>query len=86
MNPKPQVRPFLTDKAALRLGMVTGIIMFTFVTMHFLNHALLMVSDEAAQWALPYFKRVWQNPLGSILLYGSISVHFLLALRTLYLR
>ncbi len=86
MNPKSHVRPLLTDKAALRLRIVTGIIMFTFVTMHFLNHALLLISEDLAQAALAYFRLIWRNPVAAVLLYGSFALHFLLALRTLYLR
>ena len=83
---KPLARPFLPDKSARRLGLITGVIMFAFVTMHFLNHALLLVSAEAAESALNVFKVIWRNPLGAFLLYGSFATHFALALRTLYLK
>lgn len=86
MNSKPHVRPILTDKAAQQLRIATGIVMFTFVTMHFLNHALLLISEELAQKALIYFRTIWRNPVSAVLLYGSFTAHFLLALRTLYLR
>ncbi len=86
MNSKPHVRPILTDKAAQQLRIATGIVMFTFVTMHFLNHALLLISEELAQKALIYFRTIWRNPVSAVLLYGSFATHFLLALRTLYLR
>lgn len=80
------VRSFLPDKAAHRLGFVTGAVMFTFVSMHLANHALLIVSDSAADAALRIFKILWRNPLGAMILYGSFMIHFLLALRILYLR
>ncbi|MBB4103285.1 adenylate/guanylate cyclase domain-containing protein [Allorhizobium borbori] len=80
------VRPFLPDKAARKLGLITGTIMFTFVSMHLLNHALLLVSEDVAGAVLRYFKMIWRNPLGVILLYGALTIHFLLALRLLYLR
>ena len=83
---KPLVRPFLPDKAARQLGMITGVIMFVFVSMHLLNHAVLLISLEAANQTLRIFKIIWRNPLGALLLYGSFSIHFLLALRSLYLR
>ncbi|WP_156378589.1 adenylate/guanylate cyclase domain-containing protein [Rhizobium sp. Root1240] len=86
MNPKPHGRPFLTEKAAMRLRIVTGLIMFTFVTMHFLNHALLLISEDLAEKALDSFRTIWRNPISAIFLYGSFTLHFLLALRTLYLR
>lgn len=83
---KPLARPFLPDKAARQLGMITGVIMFVFVIMHLLNHVLLLVSMDIANQALRIFKIIWRNPLGALMLYGSFSVHFLLALRSLYLR
>lgn len=82
---KPLARPFLPDKAARSLGLITGVIMFAFVSMHFLNHAMLLVSEEAAGQVLRVFKIIWRNPLGAVLLYGAFAVHFLLALRALYL-
>lgn len=80
------VRPFLPDKAARKLRLITGVIIFTFVTLHLLNHALLLISEEAAGGVLRYFKMLWRNPLGVVLFYGSLAIHFLLALRMLYMR
>jgi len=65
---KPLARPFLPDKAARTLGLITGVIMFAFVSMHLLNHAMLLVSEEAAGQVLRVFKVVWRNPLGALLL------------------
>lgn len=83
--PEP-LSPFLSDKAARQLGLVSGAILFLFLASHLANHALLLASVATADDALGIFKRVWRNPLGMIALYGSLLVHFLLALRTLYLR
>ncbi len=79
-------RPFLPDKAAHQLGIASGVILFTFISTHLLNHALTLVSIAFADEVLKIFKILWRNPLGTLLLYGSFLVHFLLALRTLYLR
>jgi adenylate cyclase len=70
-----------------RLRLATGIVLFVYVAMHFLNHALGLVSLEAAQWGRDYFHvPVWRNPVGTTLLYGSLIVHFALALWALYAR
>ncbi|NKN37532.1 2Fe-2S iron-sulfur cluster binding domain-containing protein [Agrobacterium sp. a22-2] len=82
---KPLVRPFLPDKSARKLALITGVIMFAFVSMHFLNHIVLLFSEEAAEDVLRAFKIIWRNPLGVVLLYGAFAIHFLLALRALYL-
>ncbi|MCM2475460.1 2Fe-2S iron-sulfur cluster binding domain-containing protein [Rhizobium sp. CG5] len=46
---------------------------------------MLLVSEEAAGHVLRVFKVIWRNPLGAIVLYGAFIIHFLLALRSLYL-
>ncbi|MGX5666823.1 2Fe-2S iron-sulfur cluster binding domain-containing protein [Rhizobium daejeonense] len=79
-------RPFLPDKAAHQLGIASGIVLFAFISTHLLNHSLTLISIDFADEALKTFKLIWRNPLGTLLLYGSFLVHYLLALRTLYLR
>lgn len=68
----------------LRLG--SGLVMLTFVTMHLLNHATLLVSLGAAERMLDGISVLWRNPVGTALLYGALVTHFVLVLRSLYLR
>lgn len=68
----------------VRLG--TGLVLAVFLLTHFGNHALGLVSVEAMEAARVWFNRLWRNPVGTVLLYGSILVHFLLALLALYRR
>lgn len=68
----------------LRLG--SGLIMMTFVVMHLGNLSLGLISPEAADAARPSFLAVWRNPVGTTLLYGSIVVHVVLVLRSIYVR
>jgi adenylate cyclase len=68
----------------LRLG--TGLVLFTYVTTHLLNHALGLVSLAAMDAARPWFLALWRNPAGTLLLYGSLLTHLALALWSLYRR
>lgn len=68
----------------LRLG--SGLVMFAYVAIHFVDHALGLVSLDAAERALRLSVAVWQSRPGSVLLYGAAAVHVGLALVTLYER
>jgi adenylate cyclase len=63
-----------------RIRLVSGLIMFAFVTVHLLNHALLLVSIDVAEDAMGGLYRVYTSRLGSTALYGAFLAHFLLAL------
>ena len=64
----------------------SGVVLFLFVTSHFLNHALGLISLEAMETGLVVFAAVWRNPVGTILLYGSLIAHVLTTLLRLYTR
>lgn len=68
------------------LRLSTGLIIFTFLTTHLLNHALGIVSLEAMAEAQDWFVAVWRSVPGTVLLYGSFLVHAGLALLALYRR
>ena len=68
----------------IRLG--SGLVLFTYVTSHYLNHALGLISLSAMDEGSHVFLAIWRNPLGTVLLYGSVLVHFLLALWALFQR
>ena len=69
-----------------RLRLWTGLIIFAYCVMHFVNHAggvfLVDAMDAARLWIMP----VWQGLLGQSLLYGALIVHAGLSLWTLYRR
>ncbi len=67
-----------------RLG--AGLVLFTYVSTHLLNHALGLISLAAMQEGQVWFLRLWRNPLGTVALYGALIVHALLALWFLYER
>lgn len=71
---------------ARNLRIVTGIILFAFVTMHLVNMSIGLVSLKALDDARWYFMLPWSNPVGSIVLIGSMLIHGALGLVALYWR
>ncbi|HEU4350360.1 MAG TPA: adenylate/guanylate cyclase domain-containing protein [Burkholderiales bacterium] len=68
------------------LRLATGLVIASFVIGHFSNHALGMVSIEAMDRVRFMLASWWRSPMGTLLLYGSLLTHFLLALASLYRR
>ncbi len=77
-------RRFPVTIRGFRLG--TGLILFVYVTTHLANHALGLISLEAMEVGREYFLLAWRNPVGSVLLVGSLLAHMMLALDSLYRR
>ena len=69
-----------------RLRLLTGLILFAYVTTHFINHALGLVSLDAMEAGRHWFLGFWRSSVGTVLLYGSLLVHIGLAFRALYER
>jgi adenylate cyclase len=69
-----------------RVRLITGLILLTYLATHFANHALGLISLGAMEWGRQWFLALWRNPLGTAALYGSLLVHFSLALWSLYQR
>jgi adenylate cyclase len=67
-----------------RLG--AAFVLLTYVVLHFLNHALGLVSLAAMEAGRWWFLWLWRSPVGTVALYGSLSVHGGLALWLLYQR
>jgi len=68
----------------LRMG--SGLVLFTYIAAHLINHALGLISLNTAEEALGFAEDVWDSLPGTVLLYGAAGVHFLLALRSVYER
>jgi len=68
------------------IRLFTGLVLGAFLLTHFSNHALGLVSVEAMEAGRVWFNRLWRNPVGTVLLYGSVFAHFVLALLALYRR
>jgi adenylate cyclase len=68
------------------LRLASGLVMFAYLTIHLVNHALGIVSLALAESALKLAIAVWRNPVATFLLYGAALLHVSLALWTLYSR
>jgi adenylate cyclase len=69
-----------------RLRLASGLILFTYVFLHFLNHSLGNISWEAMESGAVVQEWVWRGPVGTFALYGAFAVHFSLAFWALYIR
>jgi adenylate cyclase len=68
------------------LRLASGLVLFTYIGLHLVNHALGLVSLDAAERGLQIAVEVWYSWPGTILLYGAAGIHFLLALWAVYER
>ena len=69
-----------------RLQLSSGLVMLFYIFLHLLNHALGVWSLALAERGLTLAIRLWHSVPGTVLLYGSASLHFALAMRTVYER
>ena len=67
-----------------RLRLLTGLVLFAYVTTHLANHSLGLVSLDAMEWGRAWFLALWRNPVASVVLYASLVTHVALALWALY--
>ena len=84
MSEKKTIRGSQISARDLRL--YTGLVIAVFITSHLINHALGLISINAMENYRKVHGAVWQSPPGVVVLYGSIIIHFLLALYALYKR
>lgn len=68
----------------LRAG--SGLVLFAFVLGHLINHALLLISINAAEQGRFWLAAPWRTITGTGLLYGAAALHVALTLYTLYRR
>ncbi|MBM4260050.1 MAG: adenylate/guanylate cyclase domain-containing protein [Deltaproteobacteria bacterium] len=69
-----------------QLRLVTGVILFTYLTTHLLNHTLGLISLDAMEAGRVWFLALWRNWLGTTALYGALLTHLGLAFYALYQR
>lgn len=67
-----------------RLG--SGLVLFSYVFLHFVNHSLGNISYQAMEWGAEYAEMLWRGPLGGPLLYGAFAIHLSLAFWAIYIR
>ncbi|BCG99764.1 hypothetical protein MesoLj131b_17640 [Mesorhizobium sp. 131-2-5] len=76
----------LPDAWLRNARLASGLVLMAFVTLHLLNHALLLISLEAAEKGRAVFLLIWRNPAGTLLLYGAVATHPIVSLLALYQR
>tara|TARA_B100000676_G_scaffold14189_1_gene12755 strand:+ start:2332 stop:4002 length:1671 start_codon:yes stop_codon:yes gene_type:complete len=70
----------------MQLRLFSGLILFIFVLTHLLNHMAGLHSVAWMNDGLVAFELVWRSLPGTVLLYGSLLVHLVLAVVTLWRR
>ncbi|HEV2041845.1 MAG TPA: 2Fe-2S iron-sulfur cluster-binding protein [Casimicrobiaceae bacterium] len=68
------------------IRLASGLVLFAYVTSHLVNHALGLISIDAAERGLALGVRVWQSVPGTVLLYGAAATHLTLAFVAIYRR
>ena len=63
-----------------------GLVLFTYLTTHFLNHALGLISLDAMAAGREWFLLLWRSRAGTVALYTALFVHLALAYWSLYRR
>src|SRR5262252_3687768 len=69
-----------------RIRLASGLVMFAYVTTHFVNHSLGLISVGAMDAALRPLFHLWSTDLVTLLLYGAFATHYSLALWALWQR
>ena len=69
-----------------QIRLVTGLVLFLYVTLHFANHALGNISVGAMERGLVIQKLIWQSLPGAVILYLSLLTHMSLGFWALYQR
>ena len=69
-----------------RIRLISGLVLFIYVSSHLINLAWGLVSLEALDIGRDVFVAVWRSIPGTIILYGALFTHMSLVLWTLYQR
>lgn len=76
----------LSSSLRRNLRMASGLILFTYIGAHLVNHALGLVSLDTAEAGMSIAVDVWYSVPGTLLLYGAFATHFAMALIAVYER
>lgn len=64
----------------------SGLVLFAYVAAHLANHVAGLWSIEALDHGLEIIESVVRDEVGTVVLYGALAVHMLIALRAIYRR
>jgi adenylate cyclase len=68
------------------LRLISGVVMLLYLASHLVNHALGLISLDAAEVMLGGVVGFWRNPIATVALYGAAGVHVALAIVSVYER
>jgi len=68
----PRPRAQRSQAVVRKIRLITGCILFTYLTTHYLNHALGNISLNAMELGRVPFELLWRSWIGTIALYGAI--------------
>jgi adenylate cyclase len=83
---REQIRTFLRGIGVRQVRLVCGMVLFTYLISHFLNHALGNISLDALADGVYYHTVFWQFPPVAIIFYTSALLHSGLGIWALYQR
>jgi hypothetical protein len=66
--------------------LASGLVLFSYVFLHFLNHSLGNISFEAMERGALVAEWIWRGPVGTVALYGAFAIHLSLAFWAIYIR
>jgi adenylate cyclase len=69
-----------------RLRLASGLTLFTYVFLHFVNHSLGNISLAAMEAGAQVQEWIWRSAIGTVALYGAFAIHFSLAFWAIYIR
>jgi len=75
-----------TPQLINRTRLYSGLVLFTYVSIHLINHSLGLISVATMQAMLDVVENIWESIPGTIVLYGALLTHLSLALLALYRR
>jgi len=79
-------RALLRGIGVRQVRLICGLVLFSYLLSHYLNHALGNISLDAMEYGLRFHAAFWQSPIGTLLLYPALLVHASLGLWALYQR
>jgi adenylate cyclase len=79
-------RKILRGVGVRQVRLAAGLILFTYLISHFVNHSLGNISLNAMEYGLQFHMGLWRSWPGTLLLYPALAVHGLLGLWALYQR
>src|SRR6516165_4496628 len=83
---REQIRNSLRGIGVRQIRLGAGLVMFAYVTSHFLNHSLGNISVDAMTSGVYYHTLFWQFPPVAFVLYAAVLAHTALGIWALYQR